>query len=281
MIELLAAASTALALGGIVYLRATKTRRPSDDDKPKAAMAGLEVTRTQFWFTIAGVASVTFLAVYAVTGLPIVSLVPAVVVGTFPRAYFVRRRAQRVARVQESWPDGLRDILTSVRSGSSLPVAIESVATFGPAPLREVFQGFDVYSRSMGVVPALEMIKEDLADAASDRVIEVLILAYQRGGTAVPEILSDLADSTTRDLWAMEQIATEALEQKINSRIVFVLPWLVLVAITARPGPFRDFYGSAGGLLVVGVGGVLSLVGIAVATRLGRQPAEPRVFGDH
>jgi tight adherence protein B len=145
--------------------------------------------------------------------------------------------------------------------------------------LREAFQGFDVYSRSLGVVPALEMVKDDLADPTADRIIEVLILAYERGGTVVPEILEDLAEATTRDLWTLEQIRTEALEQKINSRVVFVLPWLVLVTMTARSGAFREFYSSSAGLLVVAIGGVMSLVGVGVASRLGAQPSEARVFG--
>jgi len=145
--------------------------------------------------------------------------------------------------------------------------------------LREAFQGFDVYSRSLGVVPALEMVKDDLADPTADRVIEVLILAYERGGSVVPEILEDLAEATTRDLWTLEQVRSEALEQKINSRVVFVLPWIVLVAMTARSGAFRDFYSSPAGLLVVAIGGVMSLVGVFVASRLGAQQTEPRVFG--
>ena len=126
---------------------------------------------------------------------------------------------------------------------------------------------------------ALEMVKDDIADPTTDRIIEVLILAYQRGGVVVPEILEDLAEATTRDLWTMEQIRTEALEQKINSRVVFVLPWVVLVAMTARSGPFRDFYSTPAGLLVVGIGGAMSLLGVAIASRLGAQPPEPRVFG--
>jgi hypothetical protein len=54
---------------------------------------------------------------------------------------------------------------------------------------------------------------------------------------------------------------------------------VVLIAITARSGPFRDFYSSSAGLLVVALGGALSLLGIVIASRLGTQPAEPRVFG--
>lgn len=272
------ASAALVAVVGTVLARAERAdaaRRP----RTPRTVPGLEITAVQFWSTVVAVAALTFVVLYALTSLVVVSTMPAVVVATFPRAYFARKRAQRVAAVQEAWPDGLRDLVTSVRSGSSLPSAIEALATFGPEPLRRAFQGFAVYARSLGVVAALEMVKEDLADPTSDRVIEVLILAYQRGGTVVPEILSDLAEATTRDLWAMEQVRTEVLEQKINSRVVFVLPWLVLVAMTARSGAFREFYGTPAGVLVVVIGGAMSLVGMVVTSRLGGQPAEPRVFG--
>jgi hypothetical protein len=136
-----------------------------------------------------------------------------------------------------------------------------------------------VYGRRVAAGTAEELAMVVLAVARSDRVIEVMILAHERGGTVVPEILSDLAGATTRDLWTMEQVRTEALEQKINSRVVFILPWLVLVAMTARSGAFREFYATSVGILVVVIGGAMSLLGMVVASRLGAQPAEPRVFG--
>jgi hypothetical protein len=76
----------------------------------------------------------------------------------------------------------------------------------------------------------------------------------------------------------MEEVRTEALEHKINARVVFVLPWLVLVAMTARSGAFREFYSTRIGILVAVVGGVMSLVGIVIASRLGSTPDEPRVL---
>ena len=227
---------------------------------------------TQFWLASIAAGAGTYLVVLAVTSLPIVALMPALVVATLPRAYFGRQRALRLAQVQEAWPDGLRDLLRPFGPAPRSLTRIESLAAFGPAPLRHAFQGFAVYSRSLGVAPALEMIRADLADPTSDRVIEVLILAYERGGSVVPEILSDLAEATTRDIWTMEQIRSEALEQKINARVVFVLPWFVLVAITAKQGPFRDFYSSRAGVMVAVIGGLMSLLGIAIA-RTARQPA--------
>lgn len=279
MVSLLASAATAAAVGLICYLLVTRPRRPTRR-RTTTTGPGLDVTPVQFWGTVIAAAAITYLFVYAVTGLVAVSLVPAVVVATLPKAYFARKRGQRLAAVQESWPDGLRDMLSSVRSGASLPTAVENLAMLGPEPLRDAFQGFDVYSRSLGVVPALEIVKDDLADPTSDRVIEVLMLAYERGGAVVPAILEDLAEATTRDLWTMEQVRTDALEQKINSRVVFVLPWIVLVAMTARSGAFREFYSSSVGLVVVGIGGAMSLLGVAIAARLGAQPSEPRVFGE-
>ncbi|HET8739663.1 MAG TPA: hypothetical protein VFO17_08010 [Acidimicrobiia bacterium] len=279
MVTVLAAAFTAAAAGLFAHWWFTRERTEKAKPGRDQRVPGLDVTPIQFWGTVLLAGVLTFLVLYALTDLIAVSLVPAVVVATLPRAYFARKRTQRLSTVQEAWPDGLRDILASIRSGSSLPVAIEHLSLFGPEPLREAFQGFDLYSRSLGVVPALEMVRDDLADPTADRVIEVLILAYERGGSVVPAILEDLAEATTRDLWTLEQVRTEVLEQKINSRVVFILPWIVLVAMTARSEAFRDFYSSSAGLLVVVIGGVMSLLGIAIAARLGRQVPEPRVFG--
>lgn len=278
---MIVAASTSTAVvAGIVasaIVRSRKQRQPRR--RAHMSIPGLGVTRAQFWVAVLTAGGVTYALVYGVTGLFVVSLVPALVVASLPRAYFARKRAMRQAAVQDAWPDGLRDILSSIRSGASLPNAVENMATFGPAALRDAFQGFGVYARSLGVVPALEMIKDDLADPSSDRILEVLILAHERGGTAVPEILSDLAEAATRDLWTNEQVRTESLEQKINSRVVFVLPWIVLVAITSRAGPFREFYATATGIGVVVLGGFLSLLGIYIASRMSSLPDEPRVFG--
>lgn len=276
---LLASALSAVVVG--VALTHFFSRRPSPRMRRRPNLRegfGLDVTRSQFWLSSIGAGFVAFGLFLSITGLPVVSVVPALVVAMLPKTYYTRKKLQRVAAVQQAWPDGLRDLVSSVRSGSSLPSALEDLGRFGPLPLREVFGSFGVYSRSLGVIPALEMIRSNLADPTSDRVIEVLILAHERGGVVVPEILADLAIATTRDVWTLEQVRGEALEQKINSRVVFVLPWLVLVLMTMRSGAYREFYSTPAGIFVVVVGGLMSLIGMAVAGRIGSQPGEPRVF---
>lgn len=241
--------------------------------------AGVDLTPRQFWAASFAVGLIAFVFFLLITGIPIIAAIPAIGVAMLPRAYFARHRGRRLSEVQESWPDGLRDLTASISSGMSLPRAVEVLAQKGPEPLRHAFGRYGLLARTIGVVPALETVKEELGDPTSDRVIEVLILAHERGGSIVTEILTDLAEATTRDLWTLEDIRTAAIEQKINSRVVFVLPWFVLIALTAMTPAYREFYASAAGFFVVLLGAVLSGFGILLVSLLSKEPQETRVLG--
>ena len=275
-----ASALTALAAGLMLRSLAGvgSPSRRGERALPGSPAPDLDVSPTQFYIVSVGAGLVAYLLTMALTSLPVVALVPGLCVAGAPRAFFVYRHGERRKLIEAAWPDALRDLLSSVRSGSSLTSAIAGMAVSGPEPLRSSFDGFETQARSLGVTAALERVRSELADPTSDRVIEVLIVAAQQGGSAVPEILGDLARATTQDIWAAEQVRSEALEQKINSRVVFVMPWLVLVALTAKPGPFRAFYSTPVGVGVVVAGAVASLGGLLVASRIGRMPTEPRVW---
>jgi len=240
--------------------------------------AGAALTPTQFVAGSVVVGVLTFALTYLLTGTALVSLVPAVAAASIPRAYFGRRRVMRLRDLQRAWPDGLRDLGASIAAGRSLTHALVDLAATGPTALRVAFVRFPTTARMLGTVPALEVVKSELADPASDRVLEVLILASERGGPIVRQILEDLVVTTTKDLKVLDEIESEGLEMKINARAVLVMPWLVLVALTLRPGAFRAFYQSPAGLLVVLVGVVLSALGSWWINRLGRAHEETRVF---
>ena len=286
--RLIAALSTAtfvvLAIGLLTEVipreRSRRTSAPQVSNRQQwLTQAGLDLTPQQFVAASVAAGVIAFVLLFLITGVATVSLAPAALLAFVPRIYFGRLRERRMTEVQRAWPDGLRDLVASISSGMSLQRAVEQLAVSGPEPLRIAFARFAFLARTVGMVPALEIVKEELADPTSDRVIEVLIIAHERGGSIVPTILRDLAAATTRDQWTMEEIQTQQLEQKINSRAVFVLPWFVLIAITLQEGPFRDFYRSGAGVFVVAVGAMLSGFGMWMVTRLGEDVPETRVFG--
>jgi tight adherence protein B len=258
------------------------SRSTGHDDAARLwlAQAGATVSPAQFALASIGVGVAAFSVAFFVTGTALVAVVPGIAATLLPRAYFGRRRDARLRELQAAWPDGLRDLSASLAAGRSLTHALETLAETGPAPLRAALVRFPTLSRMLGPVAALEVVMAELADPTSDRVIEVLILAQERGGPIVARILDDLVVATTRDVKVLEEVESEGLEMKLNARAVLVMPWLVLVALTVRRGAFRDFYSSPAGLVVVLIGAALCAVGAWWIGRLGRAHEERRVFGD-
>jgi tight adherence protein B len=241
--------------------------------------AGADLSAFQLRSAAATGALAVFVLLTLATRAPLVALPPSIAVGVTPFVYLGHRRTLRLRAWQAAWPDALRELVAAIVAGRSLTQGISTLGATGPEPLREVFADFPALARIFGTAPALEQVKERMADPTSDRVIEVLLVAHERGGAIVRDVLEDLVIATTKDVKVLEEIDTEGLEMRINARAVLVLPWFVLVALTLRPGPFRDFYRSSAGLLVVCAAGLLSVLGAWWLGRLGRQPDEPRVFG--
>ena len=242
--------------------------------------AGVRLAPWQFWCMSLLLGAAAFVAAWVVTRTPLIAVVPAAVVALLPRAFYAQRRATRLRSVQEAWPDGLRDLVASIAAGRSLTQALHSLASSGPAPLRVAFARVSRRSHACSAPPARsKSSRRSSPTRRATACIEVLVLAHERGGQIVKEILEDLVVVTTKDLKVLDEIETEGLEMKINARAVLVLPWFVLLALTMRAGPFRDFYQSAAGLAVVVVGAGLSALGYAWISRLGRMHSEQRVFG--
>lgn len=240
--------------------------------------AGLGVTPLQFWMTSILAAMVTFFFLWLLTSVFLVAMIPAVIMGLVPRFYFAQQRRQLARARLEAWPEALRSIIASVSSSMSLHQALLALANTGPAQLRPVFARYSSLSFTLDSATALEVIREELADPVSDRVIEDLLLAFEQGPAVVIDIMDDLATSTIEDLQVLERVATAQLEQRLNARAVFVLPFFFLIILTWQPGPGRDFYSSAAGVVVIIFGTALSVLGMYLVNRLSRMPSEPRVF---
>jgi len=286
--RLLAAAMTAIAIYLLVgYLTGnapnlgtrTKAKPQISSRQLWLIQAGSDLTPRQFWAgsILSGLAGLVVFG--AIAGTWWVAMIPAVVLAFLPYAYFSRQRVQRLAEVQKAWPDGLREILAHVNSGATLAAAIEAMAVRGPEALREAFSRFPAQAKMFGVVPALEIVKEELSDPSSDKVIEVLILAHQFGGNSLQVVLRDLIETMSADQLTAEQIRTAGFEQRLEGMVVALAPWLILLFLATVPATYREFYRSDTGRFVVIVAAVWAAFGWVLMRLIARPPQEVRVFG--
>lgn len=242
------------------------------------AQAGTDLTVRQFALGSTVLGALAFLIAATATGAWWLGVVPGLGVATLPAMFYSSRRTNRLRQLHRAWPDALREVLASISAGSTLVVALCDLADGAPGPLRPAFGRFRLLSRMMGALPALEIVKEELADPASDRVIEVLCLAYEHGGGLVTTVLRDLVDEMTEDLRLEAEIRSDGTEQRIESRVVLIIPWLLLLFLTVTSEEYRAYYRSSSGLLVVAAAVMWSLVGVALMRRIGRSAAEQRVL---
>lgn len=242
--------------------------------------AGAAVTPLQFYSVSAGCGLAVGGLVGLVGGAWLVALGPAVVAAIGPHVFFARRRGERLARIKRSWPDGLRDLAASVSARQPLHRALIELARTGPPPLRDAFAGYEANARVMGPIPALELIKEDVADPTTDRVIEVLLLALERNPGDLADLLTEMATSINQDLRTERDIDTARQEPKMSMYVAAAAPWLVLLGVTLMDGPYAQFYRSTAGLAPVVVSAAFTLAGVIIVSRLARDPVEVRLFAD-
>ncbi len=273
-----------LALGAFVGItprwlhRSRQSRRQETRWQEWLNQAGVTVSPVQFvTVSVAGAAGVG-LAVFAITQVASLALVAGGVTMAGPRAVFSRRRRDAQKERLDAWPDAIRDVITHLRASMSVHASLVELGRSGPEPLRTFFNRYAGLAGALDQQSALEVIREELADPLSDRIIEVLLIAFDQGPTVVIDILEDLAESSSKDLRLSEEIVTAQLETRIEARGASLLPFGVLALLCMTSPGYRDFYASPVGWFVVSIGGAMSLAGLLAISGLGRVPQEERIL---
>lgn len=287
VIALLAAvAAYALVTAALDWRRPRPARAPRPprrvpgrlQQRLDAVDAGISAGR--YRLTVVGTVLAVAVVVFAATGTASLAVPPAVAIGLTPRLYFQRRHAKVLGERQAAWPEAIRDVLAYLAAGQTLHRALCQLGENGPIPLRASWQRYERNAAALDVGTALELVRFELADPLSDRVIEAFIAAHEHGRDVIVGVLRSLADNVTKDLHAVEQITTSQTEIRSQAVVAVILPFLVLVFLVASNDAYRSFYRTTGGWIVVTIGVLMAIGGWKLITVLGRVPAEERVLVD-
>jgi tight adherence protein B len=240
--------------------------------------AGVDVTPSQFVAVSVGLAALVSLVVHVMTGVVPLALVTGGLALWLPRSFYGRRRAELERERINAWPDALRDLIAHLRSSVSVHAALVELGSSGPPALRPHFNRYAGLAATLGQRTSLQIIREELADPVSDRVIEIILVAFEQGPGVVIDVLGDLATATAGDLALSDDIRTAQLEIKIEARGAAIMPFAVLFLLIATSNDYATFYRSSAGWLVIGLGGLLCMGGLVTINRLGRLPIEHRIL---
>jgi len=243
------------------------------------AQAGYPTIRPQQLFALCSVCGILVLLLVAAVSR---SLSIAIAFGGFasyaPLALVKVRRRQRTTELRDLWPDVVDNLASAVRAGMSLPEAVSQVGVRGPEQLRSSFQAFAEDYRATGRFgESLDRLKAALADPVADRIIESLRVAREVGGTDLGRLLRTLSQFLREDARTRAELETRQGWTVNAARLALCAPWAVLGMLALRPETVVA-YNSATGVLVLLVGGGVSLLAYRVMLRIARLPEEERVL---
>jgi tight adherence protein B len=243
------------------------------------AQAGYSSIRPQQLFALCAVCGiVVFTVVAGVSRTASIGLAFAAFAAYAPVALVKMRRRQRTVELRDLWPDVVDNLASAVRAGMSLPEAVAQVGVRGPEQLREPFQLFAEDYRATGRFgDCLDRLKMTLADPVADRLIESLRVAREVGGTDLGRLLRTLSQFLREDARTRAELETRQGWTVNAARLALCAPWVVLGLLALRPETVVA-YNTATGVLVLTVGGIVSMLAYRVMLRIARLPEEERVL---
>lgn len=236
------------------------------------------VPPAQLYLITAVAAGAVLLFATALSGSPPIAAAFAGFAAASPWAALRWRAGARAAELRELWPDAVDNLASAVRAGLSLPEAVAQLAERGPSPLRDAFRRFAEDYRCSGLFgTCLDRLKAELADPVADRIVESLRLAREVGGADLGLLLRSLSRFLREDARVRGEVEARQSWTVNAARLALAAPWVVLGLLSLRPGTVRA-YDTAAGVLVLFVGGGVSLLAYRLMRRIGRLPADERVL---
>ncbi|MFB6145662.1 MAG: type II secretion system F family protein [Candidatus Nanohaloarchaea archaeon] len=178
-----------------------------------------------------------------------------------PLMYIKYTQYQRRKKMEEKFPEFLRDIVEGTRAGMSLPKAIQNTETGSYGPLDQKIEKMNA-QLDWGI-PFGKVMKNFGRDTGSDvirRSVDTIIQAYESGGN-IQDVLESVGDNIRTIKKLKEERESQLYGEMITGYIVFFIFIGILVALTnfllpnlasaqkslGGSGSFAAFGGGGGG----------------------------------
>ncbi len=193
-------------------------------------------------------------AVWALTGFPVAALACGAAIVALPWLLgsnaVINHRLDRVEAL-EVWCRGMADRLAGGGATGLVQCITESTRR-APEPIAAEVRTLAQRLASMdwGYTAALQAFADDLDDPTGDDVAAALMLALDRQGAGVADVLRRLAAQVAREVRSADEVEAERAQPRQAMRMLLMMLGVLIVASGFVP-PITRAYSSFAGQLVM------------------------------
>lgn len=276
--ELLIALAAGLGFGVGVLLMVLGLwgAAPADHDRPSTLLPRVDRWRLRLGLAVGGA-----LASLLATGWPVALLLGAVAGFVAPTLIGAKRRRQaEIDKIEAiaGWAEQLRD---TIGASAGLQEAIAVTARVAPREIRPAVQELAAGMRRNRLSDQLRLFALRLDDPTADQIVVALILASERRGHNLSNLLSDVADAGRDDVTMRVRTETSRAQIYNDAKVVSGIVVGMFAFMLAFNRTYLDAFNRLEGQIVLAVIGVLwavALYGIAQLSVVQRPPRLLQTF---
>jgi tight adherence protein B len=209
--------------------------------KSRLAEAGLAWTVGRLTLTMLLTGSLALVLLWNVSWLPeSLGLGAAAIIGYLPYLYVLRRRATRLAKFEEQFPESLDFLARALRAGHPFAASLEMLAAESPPPLSvEMRKTFDERQLGMSWEQALDNLSRrvPITDVS---FFAAAVLLQSRTGGRLGEVLGRLAETMRERAALRGEIRAISTHGRLTGMVLTLIP-LVVATVLAVVNP--DYLG--------------------------------------
>lgn len=197
------------------------------------------------------------------------AIIPALIAGSFPILFVIRKRSERLHKFEEQFPESLEFVARSMRAGHAFSVSLEMIHREFQEPLAGEFRRtFEEHNLGMPLELALEKLAVRVPSLDVHFFVSAVMLQKRTGGN-LAEILDKLAYLMRERFKLRGRIKAISAHGRMTGTALTLIPvGVALLMFWANPDYIRFFFSDELGNYMMGAAVLLQLIGYAIIQQI-------------
>jgi tight adherence protein B len=202
-------------------------------------------------------------------GNPFISAASFLVCGSLPFLYILHRRAQRMRRFSEQFPDAIDMMTSALRAGHALGRAMQLVAMEAPEPIKAEFRKtFEEQNLGLPAREALMNLADRIDNVDLKLFVAAIIIQRESGGN-LAEILTKISGTIRARFALLGQIRVYTAQARFTAWVLGVLPLAIAgIIYVVSPDYIKFLVKDPAGKAMLGLAVFLQIVGYFTIRRI-------------